>query len=93
MKQLDSFNSMNKLQMIAKGVAPVLAALLMTACGSAPEFKAAGDGRAGRRSRNRSCRRPVQGRRRRQHLETGASRPKRSRAASGGWRFNDTAEQ
>jgi multidrug efflux system outer membrane protein len=31
-------NSMNKLQMIAKGVAPVLAALLMTAC-AAPEFK------------------------------------------------------
>ncbi|MCU6498586.1 efflux transporter outer membrane subunit [Rugamonas sp. A1-17] len=30
--------SMNKLQMIAKGVAPVLAALLMTAC-AAPEFK------------------------------------------------------
>ncbi|NGZ83620.1 efflux transporter outer membrane subunit [Duganella aceris] len=29
---------MNKLQMIAKGVAPVLAALLMTAC-AAPEFK------------------------------------------------------
>ncbi len=31
-------NSMNKLHMIAKGVAPVLAALLMTAC-AAPEFK------------------------------------------------------
>jgi multidrug efflux system outer membrane protein len=31
-------NSMNKLQMIAKGVAPILAALLMTAC-AAPEFK------------------------------------------------------
>jgi multidrug efflux system outer membrane protein len=29
---------MNKLQMIAKGVAPILAALLMTAC-AAPEFK------------------------------------------------------
>src|SRR5450830_426212 len=31
-------NSMNKLHMIAKGVAPILAALLMTAC-AAPEFK------------------------------------------------------
>jgi len=29
---------MNKLHMIAKGVAPILAALLMTAC-AAPEFK------------------------------------------------------